>query len=140
MPTILHRMAEGEPDCAKIRLTFLSFFHLLSSLQTKNLLWHDCRSRFFYKLWPGLCRAFFPLLCVLCDETLAKLLVTLFLSHFNNLGVFYSYLPGRVASVTRRGAPGAKTSDWKERMKTYEKVDGLADGLDAIALSSRLFQ
>ncbi|WP_206424023.1 hypothetical protein, partial [Anaeromassilibacillus sp. An200] len=36
--------------CAKIRLTFRSFFPLGSCLQTKKLLWLDCRSRFFYKL------------------------------------------------------------------------------------------
>lgn len=56
MTAIRHRMAHGAPDCAKIRLTFRSFFPLCSCLQTKKLLWLDCRSRFFYKLRPLRCR------------------------------------------------------------------------------------
>ena len=48
--TIQCRMADGRSDCAKIRLTFRFFFLLCSCLQTKNLLWLNCRSRFFYKL------------------------------------------------------------------------------------------
>lgn len=50
MSAIRHRMAEGSPDCAKIRMTFRLFFRSRSCLQTKNLLWRDCHSRFFYKL------------------------------------------------------------------------------------------
>ena len=50
MTAIRHRMADGSPDCAKIRLTFRFFFSFRSCFQTKNLLWLNCRSRFFYKL------------------------------------------------------------------------------------------
>lgn len=47
---IRHRMAADGPDCAEIFRTFRCFFPFRSGLQTKNLLWLDCTSRFFYRL------------------------------------------------------------------------------------------
>ena len=43
-------MAEGGPKRPKMHLFFRCFFPLSFYLQTENLLWLDCQSRFFYKL------------------------------------------------------------------------------------------
>lgn len=57
---IRHRMAADGPDCAEIFRTFRCFFPFRSGLQTKNLLWLDCTSRFFYRLSSPQGEAFVP--------------------------------------------------------------------------------